>query len=106
MLKRIFAACLLLCSTLTHTTSYWNWSRIDVNSINFPQSFIWGTTIIAREVEGNSTNDTFSAYAGRKNRDGKIFQATPVGKACDYWNRYKEDIDLWLNMALPRFVKL
>src|SRR5581483_10943243 len=93
MLKKIIITALLLCNAITQTTSYWNWSRIDITTIHFPASFTWGTTIMAREVEGNPANDTFSTYAGHIKNNGQPLEITPVGKAADYCNKYKEDID-------------
>jgi len=74
-----------------------------VTNINFPKSFTWGTTLIARAVEGNTTNDTFSTYAGYIKKNGTIFEQTPVGIASDHWNRYKEDIDLMVKAGLTSF---
>src|SRR5436190_11929190 len=100
MLKKIIALVFLVCSSLAQPTSYWDWSRINIHNISFPASFTWGTTLIAREVEGNPAKDTFSTYAGYIKDNGQIFEATPVGKASDYWNKYKEDIDRMVKHGL------
>jgi beta-glucosidase len=103
MLKKTIATLLIVCSTLTQATSYWNWSHIDVTNISFPKTFSWGAAVSAREVEGNTTNDTFFEYAHHIRKNGERFVKTAIDNACDHWNRYKEDIDLIKQAGLTSF---
>ncbi len=75
-----------------YQTMYWNWKTIDPLKINFPKSFIWGTTTHAYEVEGNSTNNTW--YASEKKQPGVT---------SDHWNRYREDIQLMKQIGLNSY---
>lgn len=106
MFKKIIktSSIVLLCiSTLIQGTTYWHWSSINTNDIQFPSSFTWGTTTMACEVEGNSKNDSWTAFESYVHSNGEKFQQVPPGIACDHWNRYKEDIQLIAQQGLTSY---
>jgi len=56
--------------------------------LEFPKGFLWGSAVSAHQVEGNNTNSDW--WAWEQGGGGK----EPSGIACDFYNRYKEDIKL------------
>jgi len=60
-------------------------------TIHFPRGFLWGTATAAHQVEGNNTQNNWSAW---ENMPGKIVEGQRSGLACDWWGgRWKEDFD-------------
>lgn len=86
---------MILCMTSTLlSTQNWNWDLINTNELHFPQNFLWGTSMLAYEVEGNAKNNTWLMHESYIKTDGTPFAQKPSGIAIDHWNRYKEDIQL------------
>jgi len=71
----------------------------------FPDSFAWGVSTAALQTEGAwnldgkspSVWDTFSA------RKGKIHKGHHPQMACDFYNRYPDDIELLKILGIPNF---
>ncbi|MES2265822.1 MAG: GH1 family beta-glucosidase [Bacteroidota bacterium] len=71
----------------------------------FGDDFAWGVSTAALQIEGScdadgkgpSIWDTFS------NRKGKILNGDKPNTACDFYNRYEEDIDLIKQLNIPNF---
>jgi beta-glucosidase len=71
----------------------------------FGDDFAWGVSTAALQIEGScdadgkgiSIWDTFSA------RKGKILNGDSHIIACDFYNRYQEDIDLVKELNIPNF---
>ncbi|HTX86873.1 MAG TPA: glycoside hydrolase family 1 protein [Candidatus Nanoarchaeia archaeon] len=69
------------------------------NILKFPQSFLWGVSTSAYQIEGGITNDWSQwemsakrlAKLRKKNFDYRDFVA---GQACDSYNRYEEDAEM------------
>jgi beta-glucosidase len=58
-------------------------------TFHFPAGFLWGTATAAHQVEGNNTNNNWSAW---EQIPGKIIHGHRSGQACDWWNgRWRED---------------
>jgi len=55
----------------------------------FPEGFLWGAATSSHQVEGGQKND-WSAWE----QLGKINDQSRSGRACDHWNRFREDFDL------------
>jgi beta-glucosidase len=74
---------------------HWDWSKIDVNDIDFPSNFFWGTTSAAHTVEGYNINNQWFQFENEY-IDGKspILNGDKSGRAADEWNLYKEDIQI------------
>jgi len=51
-------------------------------TIHFPRGFLWGTATAAHQVEGNNTQNNWSAW---ENMPGKIVEGQRSGLACDWW---------------------
>ena len=57
----------------------------------FPAGFLWGAATAAHQVEGNNTNNNWSAW---ENQPGKILNGHKAGLACDWWGgRWRDDFD-------------
>ncbi len=58
---------------------------------HFPNGFLWGTATSSHQVEGNNTNNNWSAWEAE---EGRIKFGHKAGLACDWWGgRWKEDFD-------------
>lgn len=73
---------------------HWDWQNINTKEISFPKDFIWGFSSSSYQIEGNSTNASWSRWEKENFPDGNPHIQHPSGLACDHWNRYKEDIAL------------
>ena len=80
-----------------------------MKTYSFPKDFLWGTATSAHQIEGDNTNSDWWAWEQSKyypgdrvsiNEQKPVFKEDreyplePSGKACDSYNRYKEDFDL------------
>lgn len=63
---------------------------------SFPDGFLWGVANSAQQVEGGLENNSWEQWE-KKGRVPK------VGKATDFYNRYKEDIALAKSLNLNAF---
>lgn len=80
-------------------------SLLDFCRNDFGDSFQWGVTTAAFQVEGScavdgkgpSIWDTFTAKKGR------VFKGQNASVACDFYNRYQQDIALIRRMNIPNF---
>lgn len=73
----------------------WNWqTRNYTTPQKFPQGFLWGTGTSAYQVEGGCDNNNWAIWEKSCDKDGKPRVQAPCGRACDHWNRYKEDTQL------------
>ncbi len=67
--------------------------RPDAARFSFPPSFLWGTSTSAQQVEGNLSNNDWSAWEDA----GRV--AVKSGIACDHYHRYSGDFDLARDLA-------
>lgn len=58
----------------------------------FPNNFLFGVAMSGHQVEGNNINSDWWYY--ENNKKNRKYPVEPSGIANDFWNRYKEDIDL------------
>ena len=88
--------------TAKPNTIYWDWKTINPLEVSFPESFLWGTTTNAYEVEGNCTNNTWYLWE-TETKNGKPWATERSANACDHWNRYKQDIQKMKEMGLKAY---
>jgi beta-glucosidase len=76
-----------------------------LNKNDFPENFQWGVSTAALQIEGAwnedgkgpSIWDTFSA------KKGKIYQNQSPSVACDFYNRFSEDVEILKTLNIPNF---
>ena len=75
--------------------------------ISFPEGFIWGAATSSQQIEGGTKADgrgesIWDRFAAES---GKIEDVSTPEKACDHYNRWREDIELmkWLGLGAYRF---
>jgi len=77
------------------TVNNWDWwSCINTDSVKTPENFLWGTALSEYQNSGaaccvNSNWSEWEQYLKEKS-----------GKACDFWYRYPEDIELIKNLGI------
>jgi len=62
----------------------------------FPEGFLWGASTSAMQVEGGIVGSDWSVADSK----GAV---PPIGKACDFYNRYEEDFDIAKSLNLNTF---
>ena len=55
-----------------------------------------GTATAATQIEGGDDNNNWARFA----REGKVDDGTSPTRACDHYNRWREDIDLMADMGM------
>lgn len=82
-----------------------NIQEIQFSKQDFGKDFIWGVSAAAFQVEGAAAIDgkgqsIWDVFAEKK---GKILNGDSPGDACDFYNQYKNDIDLIKQLNIPNF---
>ena len=82
-----------------------NIQEIQFSKQDFGKDFIWGVSAAAFQVEGAAAIDgkgqsIWDVFAEKK---GKILNGDLPGDACDFYNQYKNDIDLIKQLNIPNF---
>ena len=78
---------------------------IKLSRDSFGDDFIWGVSVAALQIEGSCDADgkgpsIWDTFAAKK---GKIQNGDSPSTACDFYNRYKTDIDLIKQLNIPNF---
>lgn len=77
------------------------------NKLSFPEGFLWGTATASYQVEGaaNADGRGLSVWDTFSHTPGKVLNNDNGDVACDFYNRYKDDIRLMksLNAKTYRF---
>jgi len=98
---------LIICCSFLKTviagTTYWNWQKIAINDVSFPQSFEWGVTSLAHEVDGYAKTSTWYSWEPHTLDNGKPFVATRSGNACKHKKNYKKDVQLMKDMGITSY---
>lgn len=73
--------------------------------IQFPESFVWGVSTSAYQIEGSLDKDGRgpSIWDEMAATPGKIFQGDDASIACDSYNRYEEDIQLMKELGVKAY---
>ena len=72
-----------------------DWTAVDLEALNFPSDFRWGTATAAHQVEGHLVNNW------SKHEENKSLERS--GAACDHWNRWKDDFQLLTDLGLSSY---
>lgn len=65
----------------------------------FPKDFLWGVAISGHQTEGNNINSDWYHWE----KLNKIEDGSTSGEACDFYHRFKEDINLAKRLNLNAF---
>ncbi|EKE15704.1 MAG: hypothetical protein ACD_11C00110G0012 [uncultured bacterium] len=65
--------------------------------LKFPEGFLWGAATSSYQVEGGNSNSDWWQWEKQGKADNES------GRACDYWNRYKEDHNLLQELGVGLF---
>ena len=60
------------------------------------EGLLLGAATAATQIEGGDENNNWARFA----REGKIYDNTSPTRACDHYNRFREDIDLMAEMGI------
>lgn len=63
---------------------------------NLPEGFLLGSASAALQVEGGDRNNNWYDWC----RKGHIKDGSDISRACDHYNRYREDIELMSSMGM------
>lgn len=75
------------------------------NVFAFPEGFLWGVATSHFQVEGHPGEITnrLSDWAMWTTLDGKIFDRSTADRACEFFKRYQEDIELAKKLNMNSF---
>ena len=74
---------------------HYDWSKIDLENMNFPSEFSWGVATASHQIEGNNTNN-WSKFENDRDIENS-------GLACDHWNRWEEDHGLLVELGVTSY---
>lgn len=60
------------------------------------ENLLLGAATAATQIEGGDTNNNWARFAN----EGKVYDKTSPTRACDHYNRFREDIDLMADMGI------
>ncbi len=66
---------------------------------NLKRNLLLGAATAATQIEGGDENNNWARFASRN----KIFDGTSPVRACDHYNRWREDIDLMADMGIEAY---
>ncbi|WP_298484759.1 GH1 family beta-glucosidase [uncultured Maribacter sp.] len=77
----------------------------NLTSKDFGDNFIWGVSTAAYQIEGshNKSGKSASIWDDFSSKKGNIYQEQDGKVACDFYERYKEDILLMKSMHITNF---
>ena len=65
----------------------------------FPDGFLWGSASAGHQIEGNNIHSNWWEWE----KLGLVDDGTTSGMACDYWNRWKDDHELMVDLGQQAF---
>ncbi len=79
------------------SAEFWNWEEISTEVV-FPENFVWGSAVAEYQVSGaeHCKDGQWVAWEIKSNIERS-------GKACDFWNRCFDDIQLIKDLGLTSF---
>lgn len=96
---------LILSPELIFPKNYQNYQQPVLRATDFGKNFTWGTASAAFQTEGawNKDGKSPSIWDTFSEQNGKIKNGENARTACDFYNRYPEDISLLKNMNFGAF---
>ena len=74
---------------------HYEWEKIDLDDVNFPKEFVWGTATAAHQIEGNQHNN-WTSFEDERGME-------PSGEACNHWSLWKSDFDLLSDLGVDSY---
>ena len=68
-----------------------------MQKFQFPKDFLWGVATSSYQIEGGNSNSDWWEWEKAGKADNES------GKACDYWNRYREYHDMLEELGVKVF---
>ncbi|HEY9679589.1 MAG TPA: glycoside hydrolase family 1 protein [Drouetiella sp.] len=77
----------------------------DRRFLKFPAGFLWGAATSHFQIEGHphERSKRASDWSEWTTMDGKISDSTTADQACDFYNRFADDIEICRNLNLNAF---
>ena len=71
----------------------------------FPEGFLWGVATSHFQIEGHpeEMSGQLSDWAAWAGQDGKVADCSNATRACDFYSRYKQDIELCSGLNMNSF---
>ncbi|MDO4619220.1 MAG: family 1 glycosylhydrolase [Lachnospiraceae bacterium] len=70
-----------------------------MNGYRLPQTLLLGVSSSAAQIEGGETAGNWNEWC----RMNRISDKSSISRACDHWNRWKEDIDIMAAMGVQTY---
>lgn len=82
---------------------HWKWDKINHLNVQFPQTFLWGCVDSAFQTEGVVTSGGQQVENNWTRFEQKVNAQIRVGRGCDRWNRYEEDIERMASIGMRAY---
>lgn len=82
-----------------------NFQESKIKASDFGKDFSWGISTSAYQIEGahNTDGKGVSIWDAFVKRKGKVRNAHNGNSACDYYNRFRNDIDILSSLNIPNY---
>ncbi len=84
-------------------SSNWDWDKIDLGEVRFPESFLWGSASSEYQISGAVHLPNCQWAEWEKRGHPAIKEGQTSGQAIDGWNRYEEDANLLKDIGLNSY---
>ncbi len=72
-----------------------DWTSINLDSIKFPNDFVWGVATASHQIEGGNVNN-WTQFEERENKEAS-------GEACNHWNLWRQDHKLLTELGVNSY---
>ena len=81
----------------------WDWEKIDLDQIRFPETFLWGSASSEYQISGAKKLTNCQWAEWEKRGHPAIKGGETSGNAIEGWDRYEEDADLLTDLGLNSY---
>ena len=72
-----------------------DWTKVNLDKIEFPDAFTWGVATAAHQIEGGNVNN-WTQFEASESKE-------PSGLACDHWGRWQQDHELLVELGVNSY---
>ena len=72
---------------------------LNLPDTQFPKDFLWGSATAGHQVEGDNINSQWWHWEQKPEWTRGNPDRAPSGKACDHWERYRDDVELLASLG-------